>query len=248
MNNVNAYGYNNQVSALEKYNSGAMKIQKKDNSPISVIDPASLSANQQSTLDKLKEKYADMDFYVVDSVDDDNAERVMASGTKDYSVVMTKDELEKMASDEDYLNKRMSDLDDFIALAEKLKNQYNGEKDAEEGSTEGSKITKFGAVFNSDGTTTYFAELEKLSAKQKERIEERREKKAEEKKAEEKKESKDAIDVSDKKPAKVEKTEIKADSVEELMKKLGDYFQDEKMGNVRTKEEMMVGQNFDFSL
>ena len=44
------------------------------------------------------------------------------------------------------------------------------------------KITKFGISFNSDGTTTFFAELEKSSASQKEYLEKLQEKKADENK------------------------------------------------------------------
>ena len=44
------------------------------------------------------------------------------------------------------------------------------------------KITKFGISFNSDGTTTFFAQMEKSSASQKEYLEKLQEKKAAEKK------------------------------------------------------------------
>ena len=50
------------------------------------------------------------------------------------------------------------------------------------------KITKFGISFNSDGTTTFFAQLEKSSASQKEYLEKLQEKKAAEKKEAKKKE------------------------------------------------------------
>ena len=52
----------------------------------------------------------------------------------------------------------------------------NGNADAD------TKITKFGISFNSDGTTTFFAQLEKSSASQKEYLEKLQEKKAAEKK------------------------------------------------------------------
>ena len=52
----------------------------------------------------------------------------------------------------------------------------NGNADAD------TKITKFGISFNSDGTTTFFAQLEKSSAGQKEYLEKLQEKKAAEKK------------------------------------------------------------------
>ena len=44
------------------------------------------------------------------------------------------------------------------------------------------KITKFGISFNSDGTTTFFAQLEKSSASQKEYLEKLQKKKADENK------------------------------------------------------------------
>ena len=55
----------------------------------------------------------------------------------------------------------------------------NGTENNEETDT---KITKFGISFNSDGSTTFFAQLEKSSASQKEYLEKLQEKKAEEKK------------------------------------------------------------------
>ena len=51
------------------------------------------------------------------------------------------------------------------------------------------KITKFGISFNSDGTTTFFAELEKSSASQKEYLEKLQEKKLRRKKRQRKRNS-----------------------------------------------------------
>ncbi len=68
------------------------------------------------------------------------------------------------------------------------------------------EVKNIGISFNSDGTTSYFAELEKSSEQQKERIEQSREKRAEEKKASEKKDSK--------------KVTIKASSEDELLEKM----------------------------
>lgn len=59
---------------------------------------------------------------------------------------------------------------------ERVFSKTNGNADTD------TKITKFGISFNSDGTTTFFAELEKSSASQKEYLEKLQEKKAEEKK------------------------------------------------------------------
>ena len=71
------------------------------------------------------------------------------------------------------------------------------------------KITKFGISFNSDGTTTFFAQLEKSSASQKEYLERLQEKKAEEKKETKKKEQTKQIEVR--------KTTVQANLKEELL-------------------------------
>ena len=54
---------------------------------------------------------------------------------------------------------------------ERVFSKTNGNADTD------TKITKFGISFNSDGTTTFFAQLEKTSASQKEYLEKIQEKK-----------------------------------------------------------------------
>ena len=76
---------------------------------------------------------------------------------------------------------RMSDEINAQFGFERVFSKTNGNADTD------TKITKFGISFNSDGTTTFFAELEKSSASQKEYLEKLQEKKAEEKKEAKKK-------------------------------------------------------------
>lgn len=71
---------------------------------------------------------------------------------------------------------RMSDEVNAQFGFERVFGKTNGNADTD------TKITKFGISFNSDGTTTFFAELEKSSASQKEYLEKLQEKKAEENK------------------------------------------------------------------
>ena len=71
---------------------------------------------------------------------------------------------------------RMSDEINAQFGFERAFGKTNGNADAD------TKITKFGISFNSDGTTTFFAQLEKSSASQKEYLEKLQEKKAAEKK------------------------------------------------------------------
>ncbi len=70
-------------------------------------------------------------------------------------------------------------------------------------------------LFNSDGTTTFFAQLEKSSASQKEYLEKLQEKKAAEKKEAKKKEQS--------KQTEVRKTTVQANSKEELLDKIKKY-------------------------
>ncbi len=248
--NLNNFIYTrNAINNSDKYINQNKKVEKDNGSQS--IKASQLTEQQQATLDKLKEKYGNMDFHVVDSVDSDEAKRLLESGSKDYNVVMTQDELEKMASDDDYLAKRMGDLDDVMKMSDKLKAQF--ENDSEEGKEEGgSRLAGFGVTFNDDGTTSYFVELEKLSEKQKERIDASKEKKADEKRAQKKEADEKRLEElrnpKSETTGKVEKTQIKASSFDELMKKVGDYIQNEKMANIKTDEEKMVGQNFDFRL
>ena len=66
---------------------------------------------------------------------------------------------------------------------ERVFGKTNGNADTD------TKITKFGISFNSDGTTTFFAELEKSSASQKEYLEKLQEKKLRRKKRQRKRNS-----------------------------------------------------------
>ena len=95
-----------------------------------------------------------------------------------------------------------------------------------------SEITKIGIVFNDDGTTSFFAELEKSSAKQRERIEKAIEEKRTEKKKEEKKAEKEIQSYS-KSNTDTKRTNVQADSMEELFEKMSkidwDVVKSEKM-------------------
>lgn len=79
--------------------------------------------------------------------------------------------------------------------------------------------TKIGIAFHDDGTTSFFAELEKSSAKQREHIEEAREEKRAEKKAAEKKAEKELQNYA-KSSTDTKRTSVWADSLEELIEKI----------------------------
>ena len=94
------------------------------------------------------------------------------------------------------------------------------------------EVTHIGIVFGEDGTISYFAELEKTSEKQRERIEEAKEEKAEEDKA-----------VQEKKAMqeKKKKTKVQASSIEELLEKIKNV----DWSKVKEDRETEIGSKFD---
>ena len=64
-------------------------------------DEAKLSDKAKSFLENLRKKYGDYDFIVSNDMDTSKT----VGSTKEYSVMFTAEELEKMAADEDYAAK-----------------------------------------------------------------------------------------------------------------------------------------------
>ena len=172
-------------------------------------DESKLSAKAQSYLSTLREKYGDYDFIVSNDLD---ASQTVGSD-KDYSVLLTAEEVERMAADDEYAEKVMGQVGDAVDILKGLSEKDLGE---------GVQFSQLSVTFDSDGNMKLFAQLEKLSADQKERLEEAREKRAEEKADADKKaqaanddESKD-----DGMPITFQSADVEADSEEELLKKI----------------------------
>lgn len=187
-----------------------------------------LSKDAQAVLEKLKSKYGNMDFFVADPDSEDEAKEIMSRGTKEYSVMISSDELEKMAADEDYYNKNINTIDDAVKKSKEINEKFGVESDY--GKENGVGISQIGIKVNADGTTSYFVELEKLSDKQKERIENAKEKRAEEKKEQAAKAQK--------------KTYVQANSMEELEKKIKEIDWD----SVKETKQETEGSRFDYSV
>lgn len=194
-------------------------------------DEIKLSDKAQKLLEELSKKYGNMDFFVANFGSGADAKAIMAKSTKDFSVLFTPEELEKMASDEKYKEECMRRIDDAVRMSERINEQF-GFTAASENVPEGGVCARFGISFNKDGSVTYFAELEKVSEKQRERIERTREKRTEEKKEAEKKERKESRKIT-----------IEASSEEELIKKLRAVNWNAAAGN---SEES--GRRFDYSV
>ncbi len=178
LNGVNSYSaYQNAYknsTVKEKSSKETAKTENKDS--YITNGQKNLSKEAQALLEKIRASRSDMDIMVADFDKGDDAKEVLSRGTKEISVVFSSEELEKMAADEKYYEEKMNSLDGALRMSERINEQFGFERAFGE---EGVSISKIGISFNGDGTLSFFAELEKVSEKQRERIEKNLEKKQE---------------------------------------------------------------------
>jgi hypothetical protein len=209
-----------------------------------------LSEKAQKLLNKLRSTYTNVDFMVADSDTGDEAKQVLSQYTREYSVLLTTDEIEKMASDEQFEKEYLSQIETAIGVTDNINEQYDMSQSFESkgGYT---VVSKYGVMVDADGKATLFADLNKLSDAQKEYLEKHREKVKEEKKAEEakaeKKEAEERLEEiaeeADPFDEPVEKSvRIEASNIHELLEKIKNLNWDDVAPN-----NAAVGTNFDFT-
>ena len=190
------------LAALEAQKQKFVVNKKEDDGGFLTEDK--LSDKAKDFLSKLREKYGDKyDFFAVESIEDPRAMHL--TGTKAYSVILTNDEIEKMADDEEYAEEVMKKVESAVDMTKRI--EENGELG------EGVKFKHISIAFDSDGNMKLFAELEKMSERQKERMEKTKERRAEEKEAAERKKDRGEKE----KPLRVR---LEATSEEELLEKI----------------------------
>lgn len=228
------------------------------------IGDVQLSDKAKDYYEKLKGKFHNMEFIAVSQ---DMKSQVQANaaayGNANKQVVLIDDaKLERMANDESFRKK----YEGIIAMSQaQLANAKNSL------ASSGANVKNFGMSVNSDGSTGFFATLEKSSNDQAKRIEKKQAKKkaakAKEKKQAEKKAKKERLEelreehrtkqeeiknASDKKDRIIDESddrdyiEIKADSMDDLINKVSRYAYDNSAKSVMTDDEKSVGQKFDF--
>ncbi len=221
------FGMDNILSTLSgKYDNTVNKENKieKNEKSKNNFDSSKLSETASNYLKELKTKYSDSEIVVVGSDQADQATEIASNvkTNKSTVIVLTEDELEKMATDEETRTQNEALLDEaFQQLPEAMKKM----------SESGLDIKTMGIEIK-NGTTNYFAVVDKSLSAQKERIEA----KQEEKRAEQKEAKKENL------------TKVTASSLDEFIKKLEDVLYETKADTVVTEQEKMVGQSFDFTI
>lgn len=224
MNKVSSYGayqnsyYENTIKNRKQQE--ASKTAKTEEN--TRAGKAQLSKRAQELLKELKKTYGNMDFIVADYETDEEAASYLSRGTKEYSVLIEPELLEEMASDEETKKKQLGLLEEATSKLSNMKQQLGDKKD---------EVTHMGVAIGKDGSMSYFAELEKVSDRQRERIEKSRETKKEEAAAKEKKENS-------------KKTRVEADSVEELLEKIKNV----DWNRIKEEDKAVSGSRIDFSI
>lgn len=230
--------YNSYADSYENVNKKEkQKTQSMKSTQETTTGQTKLSTKAQKLLERLRKIYSDMDFMVADFDNVEEAKEVLSRGTKEFSVLFSGKELERMASDERYLQEKLQCVKGAVRMSEQINDQF-GFESAFGKNTSGGEVTKIGIFFNDDGTTTFFAALEKSGEKQKERIEKAAERKAEEKKAEKEYQG-SRLNHTDTK-----RTTVQADSMEELLEKIAEV----DWNTVKTEKVPENGGKFDFSI
>lgn len=232
MNHVGAAGSRNTFPTQPKNTAheheketGGIRTAKTD--AFERVGGTRLSEKAQSLLKELQAKYGDTDFIIADYSTEEEANRLLSRGTKEYGVLIDPETLEKMASDESvraeyegYINESRSQLNE---ITEQLREK-------------GVSANTVSAKVSGDGTMSFFAELEEMSKQRTERMEQAREKAKEESKKEakldEKREAKKADEAKKvdetrhgRKPYEPPRlTFVSADSADELLKKIFDFY------------------------
>lgn len=211
-------------------------VKKEQAAGVNNTKQVELSDRAKELLEELKKKYTNMDFMVADYETEEEAAQYLSRGTKEFSVLIDPDTLEQMAADEEVKNKYLAVMDESQATLKGMLEELDDEEEKE--------VKRVGISIDKDGTVSYFAELEKASAKQKERIEKSKEAKAEEaKKAEKEEKAEKQEELLKNLAEKRKKTFVKADSVEELLEKIRSV----DWNTVEAEEVKQMGGKIDFT-
>ena len=197
----------------------------------SEIKEPKLSTVAKNVLDEIRKTYGDMDIMVYE--DGKDAKELLSRSTKEFTVMFSAEELEKMASGEKYKKQQINGIQGAVRMSEAINEKYGYERAFGKQNNDVA-ISKIAISFNEDGSTTMFAELEKMSKQQRDHIEAAREKRAEEKKSVEKK-------AAQKEQEPVKRTIVSASSMDELIAKINEVDWN------KVKEESNIGSRFDFS-
>ena len=129
-----------------------------------------LSSKAQKYLETLRKDNADFDFIIADKGDDFRG--LVDQSDKEVTVVFSSAELERMASDEKYAQEKLSMVKTAVVMSDKINEQFGFERAWGKTENNGTVLSKLTMSFDDSGKMTLFADLEKITEKQQEWLEE----------------------------------------------------------------------------
>ena len=238
MNNMNGIGSYNAMqkniygAAAQSRKTAKADDKKTDETKKTNSNSVQLSDKAKALLQELKKTYNNADIYVAEYETDEEAAEYLSRGSKDFSVLIDPEELERMAADDEVKKKNLNLLDESLGKLSEMKEELKetGRED---------EVVTLGVNIGKDGQVSYFAELEKSGERTKEFVD---------KMLEDKKEAdaEKADKVQDKYNFEHSKrATVSANSVEDLLEQIKNFNWD------TVKEETsipMPGKNFDFTV
>ncbi len=238
MNNMNGIGSYNAMqkniygAAAQSRKTAKADDKKTDETKKTNSNSVQLSDKAKALLQELKKTYNNADIYVAEYETDEEAAEYLSRGSKDFSVLIDPEELERMAADDEVKKKNLNLLDESLGKLSEMKEELKetGRED---------EVVTLGVNIGKDGQVSYFAELEKSGERTKEFVD---------KMLEDKKEAnaEKADKVQDKYNFEHSKrATVSANSVEKLLEQIKNFNWD----NVKEETSIpMPGKNFDFTV
>lgn len=244
MNNMNGIGSYNAMqknlysSSVQSRKAAKTDDKKTDGTKKTNNESVQLSDKAKALLQELKKTYNNADFYVAEYETEEEAAEYLSRGSKDYSVLIDPEELERMANDDEVKKQNLSLLDESLNKLSEMKEELKetGRED---------EVVTLGVNIGKDGQVSYFAELEKAGERTKEFVDKIRE---------DKKEAAKEADAekADKNPNQgkynyehSKRATVTANSVEDLLEQIKNFNWD----NVKEETTIpMPGRNFDFTI
>lgn len=126
-----------------------------------------LSDKAKAYLEKLKKNYGDYNFIVADS--DDEMQGQLKQSDKEFSVIFSSEELEKMAADESYAKEKTQGMEKAVELSKAIAERLGINRALGQELKGGATLEHVAISFNEDKSLSIFAQLEQLS-EQKDKI------------------------------------------------------------------------------
>ncbi len=242
MNNMNGVSsYNAMQKTLYGTASQSRKTAKADDKKTDSTkktnnNSVKLSDKAKALLQELKKTYSNADFYVAEYETDEEAAEYLSRGSKDFSVLIDPEELERMANDDEVKKQNLSLLDESLGKLGEMKEELKktGRED---------EVVTLGVSIGKDGQVSYFAELEKAGERTREFVDKIREDKKEAAKEAEAEKNGKAQDKYNYEHTK--RATVSANSVEDLLEQITNF----NWGTVKEETTIpMPGKNFDFTV